>query len=135
MKISSLPLRDLIALEALPAYAGKHSHPADATRHAYAAADEMLKHVQDYQCRIKEAEQKAAEAEARLEIVRSYKLDGPDFAPRIALTQMWDALGASDQTAAMIRLRQLLEISEFLGDYSHTEIMGRLRLARSEHSL
>ena len=34
-----------------------------------------------------------------------------DYGPRIALTQLWQALGVTNQTAAMDRIRQLRELA------------------------
>jgi len=109
MKISSLPLRDQIALSTLPGIISADcTHPDAAVSRAYETADIMLAQIQDYQCRIKEAEQKAAKAETALSVLRAQKFDGPDFAPRIALSEIWKLLGAENQTEAMFRLRELL---------------------------
>lgn len=108
MKLKDLPLRDWIALEAVPGVlAAGHIKPVDATDRAYDIADAMLVKIDAYQCRIADAERRAREAQTELEVVRGYKFDTPDFSAKIALTQLWDALGVRDQTAAMQKLREL----------------------------
>lgn len=110
MKLKDLPLRDWIALEAVPGVlAAGFVKPVDAADRAYDIADAMLVKIEAYQCRIADAERRAREAKTELEVVRGYRFDTPDFSAKIALTQIWDALGVSDQTAAMQKLRQITQ--------------------------
>lgn len=136
MKLSDLPLRDQIALEVLPGIISAGcTHPSRAVSLAYETADIMITQIKDYRCRIKEAEKLAAEAETRLEVMRAYKFDGPDFSARIALIEIWEILGVNNQTHAMQDLRNMIEIRNFLDEPNHSKLMERLRLARAEHSI
>lgn len=109
MKLSDLPLRDQIALEVLPGIISAGcTHPSSAVSLACETADIMIAQIKDYRCRIKEAEKLAAESETRLNIMRQYKFEGPDFVARIALSQIWDMLDVTDQTAAVTKLKNIL---------------------------
>lgn len=63
---------------------------------------------------VADAMDRAEWAETRYSVLHEQRgFDEPDFSARIALSQLWELLGAKDQTAAVDRLRDLLEKSTF----------------------
>lgn len=58
---------------------------------------------------VQEAERRAKQAETHLEVMTPVWQHGPGFASRLALSELWAALGAKNQTEAMQRVRTLIQ--------------------------
>lgn len=58
---------------------------------------------------VQEAERRAKQAETHLEVMTPVWQHGPGFASRLALSELWAALGAENQTEAMQRVRTLVQ--------------------------
>lgn len=105
MKLSELSYREYIALEVVPSFAGKISD-SDAVRRAFGVADLFLKQCGKHTDKVAAMEARAVKAETALEVLQSIHVNmGEDFASRIALTDIWEFLGAKSQTQAMEVLR------------------------------
>jgi len=121
MKLSDLSPREHIALEVYPSLVATGKLTAnEAAWLAFGHADAFLKRV-------------GRENDKVAEIKR--ECDGGDFTARVALTQIWELLGVDNQTAAMAKLRDMVEVMNFLEGPDHATLMERLRLARMEHSI
>lgn len=106
MKFSDLTYREYIALEVFPRFVGSMSDD-EAARRAFSAADAFLKRVGKEMDKVATAEQRAEEAELQVSLLLNMNAS-EDFATRVALLEIWTLLGASNQTAAMEKLRELL---------------------------
>ncbi|TXH17846.1 MAG: hypothetical protein E6R03_03220 [Hyphomicrobiaceae bacterium] len=59
---------------------------------------------------VQNAEDRANRAEVRCSVLLEQRgFNEPDFSARIALSQLWEMLGAKDQTQACANLRALIE--------------------------
>jgi hypothetical protein len=110
MKLSELSYREYVALEVLPAFAGS-TDDKDAVCRAFGVADSFLSAVGKTEDRVKHLEDRATRAEAKFDTLQSIHVNmGEDFGSRIALTEIWEFLGATNQTEAMSRLRNLVAL-------------------------
>lgn len=109
MKINDLPLRDQIAIAALPGILSRPNITDGrwAARSAYRAADGMLLRMMVNAHEIRELTQRAEKAEIALEVLQSI------------LAEIWEFLGVEGQTAAMAELRQMKAEISVLSEHSH----------------
>ncbi len=111
MKISELSYRDYIAIECI-GHCIPRARSAEAAAHiAYQMADAMLAEAGKHNRDVEEQRERAEKAERSTTILRNMNEDG-QFAPRIALEQIWVELGVDNQTAAMIELRKLVHLRD-----------------------
>jgi len=122
MKLSELSFREYIALEALPAIiaatsAGQHQPGAGYAPDganidaricfdAFRMADAFLKRAGREHDKIAEIKRECDKLEAQNSLLLHMNEDG-QFAARVALSEIWEFLGAAHQTEAMQALRQL----------------------------
>lgn len=108
MKLSELSYRDYIAIEVLPGIVGRYSvtKSSDAAQKAYRVADAMLVEAGKRDHELEELRERAEKAERTLEILRPTAPE--DFILRVALDEIWLALGVNNQTVAMQKLQELL---------------------------
>lgn len=111
MKLSELSYREYIALEALPGFVAQGMLDRDAAFRAFGLADEFLKRAGREHDKIASIKRECDKLEARVSLLLNM---GEDFAARVALLQIWETLGAKNQTEAMHFIRNLR--GEVLGD-------------------
>lgn len=109
MKLSELSYRDYIAIDVVAHLAGKMPDK-DAAWRAYGVADAMLAAAGKRDHELEELRKRADKAERTLEILRPTAPE--DFLLRVALDEIWLALGVNNQTAAMQELRGLLHLRD-----------------------
>lgn len=106
MKLSELSRRDYIAIEVLGHFANKMLDKQAVWR-AYGLADAMIAYEgqpkRDHE--FEEMKTEAARLRTSNEILQGVLNEGDGFAARVALTQIWEFLGVTNQTAAMQMLR------------------------------
>lgn len=112
MKLSELSYREYLAIEFLPAFmrhysalGGSEDEIAENTaRYAFRYADAFLRVVGKEYDKVTSAERRAERAEAQTALLLNMNEDGNSSA-RIALLQIWEFLGVTNQTEAMEALR------------------------------
>lgn len=105
MKLSELSYREYIALEVLgPIASMGNMNYGDAVEKAFGVANAFLRHVGKHDDKIKALTLRAERAEASNSILLNMGEDGK-FSVRVALKEIWEVLGAKNQTEAMEALR------------------------------
>ncbi len=107
MKFSDISYREYIALEIFHCFIDDDgASAAVCAQAAFRYADAFLECAGKQDKRVEHAEQRAQEAETKFEVLQSIHVNmGEDFAARVALTEVWKALGVDNQTEAMQKLR------------------------------
>ena len=118
MKLSEISYRDYIAIEALCVVRQiSDKSPKDLAREtakrAYLIADAMLEHAGKYENRVKHAEARAEKAETSVAVMLGMNGE-KDFHARVALKEIWEALGVDNQTHCMAAIRALVQQAEKL---------------------
>ena len=116
MKLSELSYREYLAIEFLPALMRHYSalgdnetEIAERTAHyAFLYADAFLRVVGKYHDEVAEAHQRAFRAETAADVLRSMDSDVPR---RVALEELWQMLGVTNQTMAISKLRGLISFA------------------------
>lgn len=107
MKLSELSYREYIALEVISAIVARGGMSfGDAAKKAFGTADAFLKECGKNRDEIAEIKRECDRLETQVSVLLNM---GEDFAARVALTQIWEELGVSNQTDAMAALRDLQE--------------------------
>ena len=113
MKLSELSYREYLAIEFLPAFV-RHSAALGQTeaeiaentaRYAFVYADAFLRVVGREDHRLATAYMNEKRANEQVSLLLN--MNG-DFAPRVALLEIWETLGVTHQTAAMEKLRGIV---------------------------
>lgn len=99
MKLSELSYREYIALEVLPTFVGKLPDK-DAAWRAFQIADQFMKCAGREHDKIAEIKRECDKLETQNSLLLNMNEDG-NFPARVALLQIWELLGAKNQTEAM----------------------------------
>lgn len=114
MKLSELSYREYLAIEFLPAFM-RHSAALGQTeaeiaentaRYAFVYADAFLRVVDREDHRLATAYMNEKRANEQVSLLLN--MNNGDFAPRVALLEIWETLGVTNQSAAMEKLRGIV---------------------------
>lgn len=104
MKLSELSYREYLAIEFVPAFANTLMDK-EAVWRAFCLADEFLKRAGREHDKVAEIKRECDRLEAQVSLLLNMS---EDFAPRVALLEIWETLGVTHQTAAMEKLREIV---------------------------
>jgi hypothetical protein len=111
MKLSELSMREYIALEVLPGFVAQGMLDRDAAFRAFGLADEFLKRAGREHDKIASIKRECDRLEAQNSLLLNIGEPG-NFGPRVALLEIWELLGAKNQTEAMDTLRSWNEATQ-----------------------